>query len=748
MRRRPTIPMLRVQTLLALAFALLLVACPNGRSTQEPDSDPGDGRSNSPKPIAVAAGGGHTCILRESGKVACWGRNDQGQLGDGSTTDRSSPVAVANVQDIVELALGDSHTCARRRSGSVLCWGSNARGQLGDGDGGPGKGSRRAVAVRGLTDATAITAGDDHVCALRSKGPMVCWGDNRDGQLGNAAQQSWVEPVALKSVVDATAITAGSRHTCALRPGGKPICWGANAQGQLGDGTSKGHDRPSVVEGVPGLLAIVAGGNRTCGIAKDGAFCWGELEGKPNQRPTKIAEGSSNDPITQLEVAPDHACLRHRGGQVRCWGRNGDGRLGIGDFTTQTRPASVSLAGTAIAVALGERHSCALSSDGKVACWGDDANGALGHGDPDVESTVPDGPRQVSQIDDALVVDSGDGFTCALRKSGEVWCWGRNDQGQLGDGTSVDRPAPAAVEGIDDAMALAVGQAQVCVARKTGVVVCWGANDQGQLGRPAGAAIHKPLPAAKVDKAIAVSLGSGHACAIQQGGNVLCWGSDAEGQLGDGAGSRGGKVANVSDAIALTSGRAHTCALRSSGAISCWGSNAQGQLGNGAGAAQLKVPAHVPVSVAKVSASAVAAGPDHTCALDGTGKVFCWGRNDAGQLGSGTSSNIWTSRVPVMDLANVAAIDVGPTHACAAMPNRIACWGDNAAGQAGFEGASSATPRAGVQGLDVAALGLGRDHSCARLRSGEVACWGSNEHGQLGDGGRAVAATPVEVVGL
>ncbi|MFV8750328.1 RCC1 repeat-containing protein [Nannocystaceae bacterium ST9] len=751
MRLRSTDSTSRPGLLLGLLIACsLIAACWSGpgKSKQPDDADEGDTHSTSPKPSAIAAGKGHTCVLREAGTVACWGRNDQGQLGDGTIDDRSKPVAVGNAKEIVELALGSSHTCARRRSGAVLCWGANDRGQLGNAEGGPGKSSRRPVAVHGLSDATALASGDDHVCALRAGGPMVCWGDNRDGQLGNDSQAIWNQPVPLRGVVDATAITAGSRHTCALRPGGKPICWGANSKGQLGDGTSKGHDRPSVVEGVPALLAIAAGGERTCGLSKDAAFCWGELEGKSNQRATKIAEANPSDPITQIEVGPAHACLRQRGGQVRCWGRNGDGRLGTGDFATQTQPRAVTLAGAAIDVALGSHHTCALRVDGKVSCWGDDAGGALGRGDPVDEIVDPGGPRQVRDITDARALDAGDGFACALRESGQVWCWGRNDLGQLGDGTSVDRPGPAAVEGIEDAVALSLGQAQVCVARKTGVVVCWGANDQGQLGRPAGDPIHKPLPA-KVDKAIAVSLGSGHACAIQQGGNVLCWGSDSEGQLGDGAGARGGKVANVPDAIALSSGRAHTCALRSSGAISCWGSNSQGQLGNGAGAAQLKIPANVPVAVSKVpDAASITAGPDHTCALKRDGKVVCWGRNDAGQLGSGTASNVWTSRVPVADLANVGALDVGVVHACAAMPGRLACWGDNAAGQGGFEGASATTPRASLQGLDVAELALGRDHSCARLRSGEVACWGANDRGQLGDGGRSVVPDPVEVEGL
>jgi alpha-tubulin suppressor-like RCC1 family protein len=148
-------------------------------------------------------------------------------------------------------------------------------------------------------------------------------------------------------------------------------------------------------------------------------------------------------------------------------------------------------------------------------------------------------------------------------------------------------------------------------------------------------------------------------------------------------------------------------------------------------------------------ASEIAVGPDHACARKRDGTAVCWGRNDAGQLGSGTSSNVWTSRVPVKDLRGISAFDVGPIHACAAMGERIACWGDNAAGQCGFAGASASVPTVvSITGLDVVSLALGRDHSCARLRDGEVACWGSNEHGQLGDGGRMLSPTPLEVAGL
>ena len=732
---------------------LVAVGCTGStRRGGEPPADD-NGSSEQPAlsatPVAIAAGRGHNCVLRENGAVACWGANAKGQLGDGTTADRSAPVVAQGVGDAVQLALGRSHTCARRKTGAVVCWGSNERGQLGAGL--DTQASARPVMVRGLTDAIALASGDDHACAVRADNSVVCWGQNADGQIGNLARQSWNEPTPIRGLVDTIAIVAGSRHSCALRKTGGAICWGANDKGQLGDGTRNGHERPSAVADLSGLLGLAAAGSRTCGFTSGGVYCFGELGlGEASPRAQKIADGSQNDGIAELELGPEHGCLRHQSGLVRCWGQNRDGRVGDGSFDARTRPVNVNVQGVRD-LALGDRHSCALRSDGKVSCWGDDAGGALGQGEPaDGAGRDRTGVRRVINVGDAIDLASGDGFSCAVRKSGEVACWGRNDNGQLGDASKdASRATPGPIANVEDAIAIAAEGASACVVRSTGAVLCWGVNDKGQLGRPAGPNQVRPVAIAKLEDATDVTLGLEHGCAVRRSGQVLCWGSDASGQLGDGAGTRGGKVANLSDAAALDAGRAHTCALRRSGAVACWGANDQGQIGNSAGAAQLKTLVQVPAPVTKLDdASEIAVGLDHGCARKRDGAAVCWGRNDAGQLGSGTASNVWTSRVPVKDLRGVVALDVGPVHACAAMDNRIACWGDNAAGQGGFAAASATVPMVGVTGLDVASLALGRDHTCARLRSGEVACWGSNEHGQLGDGGRMLSAVPLEVVGL
>ncbi|KIG15432.1 BNR repeat domain protein [Enhygromyxa salina] len=686
-------------------------------------------------------------MLRESGGVSCWGANGAGQLGDGTTVDRSKPVTVQGLGDAKQLALGRSHSCALRVSGAVSCWGDNQRGQLGSGN---EISATRPSQVRGLSDAKLIAAGEDHTCALRLNGAVVCWGNNSDGQLGNLTRKTWTEPAQIRGLVDAIGLVAGDRHTCVLRKTGGAICWGANDKGQLGDGTTTGHDRPSAVTDMSGLIGLAAGGARTCGFTAQSVYCWGEDDGRPSPRPRKVADGSQNDGIAELELGPAHACLRHDSGTARCWGQNRDGRVGDGSFESKGRATSIKL-GPVRDLALGDRFSCALRADNKVACWGDDAGGALGQGDDGNEGgAARTGVQRVVNLDDATALVSGDGFSCATRKTGAVLCWGRNDLGQLGDGSGDgSRAMPAPVANITDAVALTAGPAQACVVRKSGGVVCWGANDMGQLGRSPGAPIVKPSAIPKLDDAAAVTLGDGHGCALRRSGSVYCWGSDAEGQLGDGAGTRGGTVVQLSDAVALSSGRAHTCALRRTGEVMCWGANNQGQIGNGAGAAQLKTPVQAPVTVANLNdASEIAMGPEHGCVRRRDGKAACWGRNDAGQLGSGTESSVWTSRVPVQGLAAVSTIAVGSGHACAVAGGRISCWGDNGSGQGGYVGGAATTPRPGVQGLDVASFALGRDHTCARLRSGEVACWGSNEHGQLGDGGRMVSAIPLEVSGL
>ena len=226
---------------------------------------------------AISAGGNHSCALHQTGTISCWGANWNGRLGDGTNDDSSVPVGVTGITDATAISAGGNHSCALHQTGTISCWGENGEGQLGDGNSGWGDDvfssyepvfSSVPVGVVGITDATAITTGVRHSCALHQTGTISCWGNNRYGELGNGQSEGFREdnsadssvPVSVASITDATAITTssggsfGGQHSCALHRTGAISCWGNNSTGQLGDGNSgeiAGNDMMEAFSSLP-----------------------------------------------------------------------------------------------------------------------------------------------------------------------------------------------------------------------------------------------------------------------------------------------------------------------------------------------------------------------------------------------------------------------------------------------------------------------------------------------------------------
>jgi alpha-tubulin suppressor-like RCC1 family protein len=651
---------------------------------------------------AVTSGGLHSCAI-VGGGVKCWGYNVDGELGNGSTDDSNVPVTVLGLSNVVAISAGGYHTCALVSSGSVRCWGWNAAGQLGDGTM-TATNTGMPTTVSGLSGATMLAAGGLHTCALVG-GAVKCWGFNTDGELGDGSTSQSLVPANVNGLSGVTSISAGARHTCAIQTAGTLKCWGDNTLGQLGNNSnvSTAAGPPVAVSGiVSGATALASGGYHTCAVVA---------------------------------------------GAEKCWGDNETGELGIGSLVNSHVPANVTGLGSGVlATSAGLFFSCALSSAAgsqQLKCWGDNVDGELGLSDTIYQHTpsavvgLGSGATTLAAGPDAL-------HACAI-VGGAAKCWGLNGYGQLGNGATLSSSVPVTATGLSSGVTeLADGESHTC-AVASGKAMCWGHNANGQLGNGSTTDSHTPVTAI-ASNVIAIGAGAAHSCAILAGGSVKCWGANGNGELGDGSTTERHAPVTVaglsSPAVAISIGALHTCVVLSNGKIQCWGFNGNGQLGNGTNTTTYANP---PVTVSNIAsgATAVSGGDAHTCAIV-SGGVECWGYGQLGQLGNGLSSD---SLIPVAASglgSGVGGIYAGFNYSCAIAAGTAYCWGDTQ-NFGNVSGTTQSVPSALPLGNTVSSIGTGAQHGCAII-SGAVYCVGTDYYGQLGDGRSVYLETPAVVV--
>ena len=302
---------------------------------------------------AVSVGTFHTCARKTDGTLWCWGRNSYGQLGDGSVTDEHSPIEVTALgASVAAVSAGEVHTCARKTDGTLWCWGENSTGELGDGTTAD-KHSPVEVTALGASVAE-VSAGAGHTCARKTDNTLWCWGLNYSGELGNGTTADEHSPVQVTALgASAAEVSASFVHTCARKTDGTLWCWGDNVCGQLGDGTNAVKPSPVEVTALGASVAEISTADcRTCARKTDGTlWCWGDNfegqlgDGTNTSKPSPVEVTALGASVAEATASAGHTCARKTDGTLWCWGDNASGQLGDGTDVGKPSPVEVTALG-------------------------------------------------------------------------------------------------------------------------------------------------------------------------------------------------------------------------------------------------------------------------------------------------------------------------------------------------------------------------------------------------------------------
>ena len=486
----------------------------------------------------VSAGEHHTCGIKGAGELWCWGDNGHGQVGDGSSdVEKPTPVRISASETWVDVAGGNYHTCAVTTGGAVWCWGANNRGQLGRA---PGPDEHSPVPFVSARFYLRVAAGESHTCLVAAPAVMLCFGSNSAGQLGGGAGGFAATPQQVAGG-NWTAVAASEDFSLGIQGNGAVQAWGFGIAGVTG--SDVWHDSKQPTELAAGSWTQVgAGGLHACMIASDGTlWCLGRNEsgqlglGDTATRLTAVQELHRYTDWSRVAPGSWHTCaLRGQPGGAYCWGNNTYGEAGSSPGVDVAQPTQIGSATDWSRIGAGTSHSCGIRS-GTLLCWGRNYDGQLGNGsnlDRSSPGTV-NHPTGGSWSE----VDCGGAFSCAIDNSGALWCWGDNYGGQIGidPGTTASVNEPSRVGSATGWQLVSCGGASCCATQAPGSLWCWGLNDQGQLGLGDHSNRFVPGQVASDSDWIDVQVGSRHACSRRADRSLWCWGDDETGQLGDGA---------------------------------------------------------------------------------------------------------------------------------------------------------------------------------------------------------------------
>ena len=661
----------------------------------------------------VALGSDHSAAITKDGSLYMWGRNNyDGQLGDGTTTNRYTPTKI--MDNVASVSLGGSHSAAVTKDGSLYMWGDNGNGQLGD-----GTTTDRYTPVKIMDNVASVSLGSSHSAAITKDGSLYMWGWGYYGQLGDGTTTDRYTPV--KIMDNVASVSLWGNHSAAITKDSNLYMWGNNGYGQLGDGTTDTKTRPHRV--ASNVQSVKLGYSHTTVISKDGGlYTWGyNYYGQLGNGTTT----NSSNPIKTMNDVVDcagggyHTIALKKDGTVYTWGYNDCGQLGDSTTTDRTSPVAIQIydhtnvltssgikygiipdngnysfgsTGEIVQVAAGGRHSAAVTKYGDLYMWGHNGDGQLGiHSD--VDSKVPVKVNDsASPLPEKSVkyVALGSDHSAAITKDGSLYMWGRNNyDGQLGDGTTTNRYTPTKI--MDNVASVSLGGSHSAAVTKDGSLYMWGDNGNGQLGD--GTTTDRYTPVKIMDNVASVSLGSSHSAAITKDGSLYMWGWGYYGQLGDGTTTDRYTPVKIMDNVASVSlwGN-HSAAITKDSNLYMWGNNGYGQLGDGT--TDTKTRPHRVAS----NVQSVKLGYSHTTVISKDGGLYTWGYNYYGQLGNGTTTN---SSNPIKTMNDVVDCAGGGYHTIALKKDgTVYTWGYNDCGQLGDSTTTDRTSPVAIQIYD------------------------------------------------
>jgi alpha-tubulin suppressor-like RCC1 family protein len=663
----------------------------------------------------------HAVALKQDGTLWTWGKNDFGQLGNGNRNDSTVPVKVVdNRPDLsvpnewVAACAGDGFTAAIKADGLLYTWGNNDHGQLGDGTTTPHNypnvivyASGTSGAVLNLWKSVVCGDGESFMLAVRHDGTMWAWGFAERGVTGNNNFNDQLNPQRVGNATDGSdagwvAVAAGSYHAMGLQADGSLWTWGSDGFAQLGVSPKQGSLVPvRVTTPAKKWRAIAAGTGASMALASDGqVYAWGANYGG------EVGDGTTVERVTPVLVSAISNIVQISAGSNHMMALGADGRLwtwGTDDYRTGREGQDFTVPGVVLSylapafVAGGYRHSGLITADGKLWTTGEGASGKLGTGNT-TNRSVPTATKTTAPADNWVQFGGGRAFSVALKADGTLWSAGNNDYGQLGrSGTNATAFGKIGTDTLWTE--LHAGAEHSLALKADGTLWAWGRNNYGQLGDNSKttrtAPVKIPVPGGN-RYWVAACAGSTHSAGILSDGTLWTWGHNNYGQLGNGNNTDALKAVQVNlDGVsgnrwsAVECGENHTIALRSastlihgiagSGTLWAWGRNQAGQLGNG-NTTNSNKPVEV-LNDRRFIALSLNANSSHTVALDAGGTVQAWGLNASGQLGDGTRTN---SPTPVLqDGIRAIGISAGANHTFGRASSDVYGWGQGVYGQLG-----------------------------------------------------------------